>query len=245
MALTASSLITSAKKRTYGAQGRQKVSDAMLLEELNYQDNIVVQMISQNAPDLLATVTGTDVVSLAENQSGYTLQAGIHYRDFAHVDPASDTYTPVTIVQRQYQERVLRHPAGMLANSGNAAVFYPVDPDGERWQSAGARTWFEVTLSHEFRYSYVPEPGNLTALSDTLTSPDMAREVLITALQLAIIMSNPEAQEARIQVALSRYQLAFESLRFQAYKFGHPQGNPGSRYGIPGEAQWVQEQVGG
>ena len=242
MALTASALISAAKKRTFGVTGRQKVSDAMLLEELSAQDSQIVQMLSQTAPDLLATVTGSDVVTLAENQSGYTLANGIHYRDFTHV--ADDVYTPINIVQRQYQHNTLRHPCGMLRTGAAAGVFYPVDPDGNRWQESGSRPWFEAGDGHEFRYSYVVQPAVLSTLSATLTSPDMARDLLVAALEVAILLSAPGVQEARLQVAVAKHQSALQSLQFQAYKFGHPQGSHGSALGPTSEAAWVAEHIG-
>ena len=90
MALVASALIKAAKARTFGLLRTQKVSNSMLLEELSYQDQIVMQMLSQNTPDLLTNVTGVLAVSDTGNANGYSLREGMHYRDFVHADVDND-----------------------------------------------------------------------------------------------------------------------------------------------------------
>lgn len=247
MALTASALISAARKRAFGVTGRQKVSKAMLLEELSYQDQLVVQMVSQIAPDLLSRVTGSITVSDTGNTNGYTLVSGMHYRDFTHKDPSDNTYRPINILQRQHRDNLaIAHPAGMINTASAAAVFYPIDPQRRRWQTTGDRQWFEPAKSHEFTYSYIPIPAVLTAVSDTLSSPDMAREIFTSALEVVILLSNPreaETYQIRLQAALAARAAALESFRFQAYKFAQPQGQPGGVGDRLGEALWVNDQV--
>ena len=243
MALTASALIDSALQRTYGGQGVQKISKAMLLSELSYQDQLIVQMFSQIAPDLLATTTGTITLTDAGNTNGYSLQAGIHYRDFVH-DDTDDNYIPVNIVQRKHRESRPAAPAGMVRMGSVGGVFYPIDPQGERWNTTGDREWFEPNKNHVVTYSYVPLPGQITTLSTNLSSPDMAREAIISSLELQILLSVPEMNEARIQGALAKRQGAMDALRMQAYKFIAPQGQPGGKYN-QNDLYWVNNQVGG
>lgn len=253
MALTASDLITAAKKRSYGSRGKQKISDAMLLEELNYQDTLVVQMASQIAPDLLATVSGTVTLTDSGNQGGYTLQQGIHYRDFTHVDEADDEYTPITIIRRADRDRSPPAPAAILRAPSAAAIFYPVDPEGERWSTASGRNWYDPDSGHKVSYSYVPKPGGLTSLSGTLRSPDIAREVLVASLELQILLSQwgqippvqQEIHQQKVQAALAKRQGAWDSLRMQMYKFIHPQGSEGNRKIADSDTMWVQNQVAG
>lgn len=245
MTMTASDLITTALQQTYGMHGRQRISKAALLAELSHQDDQIVQMFAQIAPDLLATITGSASVTLASNTAGYTLSAGIHYRDFTHVDSANDSYVPITLVRRESQDSPPRNPAGMLRLSGSTGVFYPVDPEGTRWQSSGTREWFEETESHVIKYSYVPAATQLTALSSTLTSPDMAREALLSSLKVAILLGNPEVPADRIQVAMVARKDAYDNLRMLAYKFGHPAGTRrGYGEGQQSDAEWVAQQVG-
>lgn len=244
MALTASSLITAAKKGTFGATGRQRISDALLLEELTYQDNLIVQMFSQIAPDLLATVTGTVVLTDAGNTNGYTLDDGIHYRDFVHVDSNNDTYTPIEIVQRQYQHGNISAPAAMLRSALAAAVLYPIDPQGTRWQTSGARNWFEPTSNHTVSYSYIAAPAVVATLSATLASPDMARSFLVTSLRLAIMLSDGTASETQLSAALAARQTMLESLRMQIYKYINPQGSKPMGRALS-DSEWVDQQIGG
>ena len=249
MALTASSLIDAALKRSFGHTGSQKISKAMLLEEISYQDQLIVQMFSQIAPDLLATVTGTfDIVSATANSNGYSLNSGIHYRDFIHVDTTDDRYVEVNMVNRSDRQSSPSAPAAMisLGTGATGATFYPIDPLGKRWSdTTETRTWFESTDGHSISYSFVPLPSPITKLSDTVTSPNMAREAIVSSLELQILLSSHKQNEARIQGAFAKRQGAMDALRMQAYKFMAPQGQPGGRYSQNRTDQaWVNSQVG-
>lgn len=250
MSLTASTLISAAKDRTFSYHGKQKLNDKMLLAELSYQDQLVVQLVSQANPDLLATVSGTITMSDSGNSNGYTLQSGVHYRDFTHIDSTDDRYTPINIVQRQHRDVRPAAPAGMVRTSSAAGVFYPIDPAGKRWSGSETRNWFEPDSSHTVSYSYVPLPGTLSSLSATLSSPDMAREVFVTALEVAILLSaRPQNEietaswQTRLEAALGARQAALEVFRMQVYKFVNPQGNPGSEGASLSESEWVHDQV--
>lgn len=255
MALTASNLISAAKKRTYGARGRQKISNSMLLEELNLQDDLIVKMISQINPDLLSTVTGSATCTDSDNQNGYTLSDGIHYRDFVHVDSADDKYTPIDILQRQHRQSLVEHPAGMLrVGTASGATFYPIDPSGKRWTDNDARNWFEPDENHTFTYSFVPIPGGLTSLAGTLVGPEMAKEVYISSLELSILLSvdtarmnevQAQALNRRIQSAFAKRQGAFDALRMQTYKFAHPAGQAAGGAIEKSDTQWVTDEVNG
>ncbi len=250
MALTASTLITSAKERTFGAQGRQKISMPMLLGELTHQDQLVVQMLSQIAPDLLATVTGVVVTSDNGNLNGYTLQNGMHYRDFVHGDVTDGVYTPINMLQRKHRDSNPPSPAGMLRTGGGAAVFHPIDPVGKRWLGGDTRSWYDPALLHEVTYSYIATPPVLTALADTLASPDMSREIFVSALVVRILLSQPkgqgdelEAWQVRVQAAITALQSAQSSFQMQAYKFMQAQGNPGGGGVDESESAWVSREV--
>lgn len=252
MALTASSLITTAKQRTFGAQGRQKISDAMLLGELSYQDAEVVKMFAQCAPNLLATVTGNITITSAGNTNGYTLSNAIHYRNFVHVDATDEEYTPINIIGREHELSEVRAPAGMLRLGSSAAVFYPVDPLTKRWTGSEQREYYDSASSHTVTYSYVPLPSMLSTTSASLASPDMAREVLVESLVAAILISVDtsdfgEAQLAshqlRIQRSLAMRDSSMASLRMQAYKFANPQGSPGGFPYAQTASEWVLDQV--
>jgi len=243
MSLTASSIIDAAITRAFGITGRQKISKAMLLSELSLQNSMIVQLFVQSAPDLLASVDGTANVTLASNKSGYTLTAGIHYRDFTHVD-TDNVYTPITLVQRQSQDAPPRDPAGTLRLVGDQGVFYPLDPQRKRWQTSDSRVWFDEGSSHVIKYSYVPDPASLTTLSSALAAPDMAREALISAVYLMILVSTPGVDPTRLQMAATARQDAFNSLRWIAYKFHQPAGTRRGRDDQLTESEWVEQQLG-
>jgi hypothetical protein len=243
MALVASALIDFALQRTYGAQGRQKISKAMLLSELSYQDQLIVQMFSQIAPDLLATTTGSITLTDAGNTNGYTLQSGIHYRDFVHTNVDDEKYNKITMIRRQDRESYPAPPAGMLRMGSVGGVFAPVDHLGKRWTGTEQRSWFDPDAGHAVTYSYVALPSALTAMSDTLASPDMAREVFISSLELTILLSQTEVNEIKVQAALAKRQGMMDSLRMQMYKFVGPQGEHG-RGRARTESDWVNDQVG-
>lgn len=243
MALTASALIDAAKQRTFGAVGAQKISDAMLLGELSYQDQLITQMFAQINPDLLATVTGSIPISEAGNLNGYTLAAGIHYRDFVHFD-GDETYDQINVMQRQYRETDHSNPAATIRLSGSAAVFYPFDPIGKRWAGNEERDYFDPSKGHSVTYSYVPLSAPLSSLSATLRSPDMAREVLVTSLELTILLASPEPNQLRIEAALAKRQGMMDSLRMQAYKFLHPAGHRPESQGWTSDTNWIMRQIG-
>lgn len=252
MALTASALITAAKQRTFAKRGRQKISNAMLLEELSFQDQLVVQLVSQNSPDLLATVTGTLTCSNTGNTNGYTLSSGIHYRDFTHADINNNKYTPINIVGRVHRDVRPAAPAGMVRTAATAGVFYPVDPANKRWGGSDTRSYFNPDEGHLITYSYVPLPTTLTSLSSTLRSPDMAREVFVTSLEVSILLAQAPETEAelaawqvQLQNASQRRQEVFSTFLMQAVKFAAPQGQPASADVVLTESEWVDEQVSG
>ena len=230
MALVASALIDAALKRSFGGTGRQKVSKAALLEELSYQDQLVVQMASQIAPDLLATTTGVVTITDVGNTNGYSLSAGLHYRDFVHVDTTNERYIPINMVQRQHRESYPKAPAAMLRLGSTSAVFHPIDPQGKRWTGTGTRNFFNATDGHTVSYSYVPLPSTISSLSDSLSSPDMAREAIVSSLELQVLMMSNMKDEVRLQAALAKRQGAWDSLRMQMYKFMAPQGQPGGKH---------------
>lgn len=244
MSLTASALITAAKQRAYGSIGQQKVSDAMLLAELSSQDAMIFQEVSQLVPDLLATSTGNITVTFAQNSGGYTLTAGTHYRDFAHSD-GQGNFVPLTMLRRQYQDYAsLVHPAGMLSLAASGAgVFYPMDPSGNRWTLAGTRPWFDAGSSHLVKYSYVAVPTVLTTLASTVASPDMAREILVNALVLAIFLSVPKVPVERVQVLMEQLKTARQNLTFQLHKFVSPAGSRPSGGAMMSETDWVDSQI--
>lgn len=247
MALLASTLITTAKQRAFGAVGMQKVSNAALLAELSQQDMLVVQMFSQIAPDLLANKNGTITITTIGNTGGYTLSAGMHYRDFVHIDSADDKYTPINMVQRQHRDSSPRSPAGMLRTDSAAGVFYPIDPMNKRFNTTDTRQWYDPDESHTVGYSFIAIPSTLTKLSDNLDSPDMAREVFLAALEVRILLSGPVSEEKQVRVttAVQFLQAAQTSLQMQAYKFMQPQGQPGGAGGAQSDSDWVLGQVAG
>ena len=244
MALTASTLIDDAIARAYGNMGPQKINKAMLLGELSYQDQLVMQMLSQIAPDSLSTTTGVVTLTSSGNTNGYNLNSGIHYRDFTHVDSTDNVYTPVNMVQRQHRDSYPTSPAAMLSLSVTGGKLHPIDPEGKRWNTSGDREWFEPNSGHTISYSYVPLPSRVTTLTQTLSSPDMAREVIVSSLELQLIMSSSQPSETRMQGALLKRQGAMDALRMQAYKFMAPQGQPGGRLGERSDQAWVNSQVG-
>lgn len=244
MALVASELIDAALKRTFGAQGSQKISKAALLEELSYQDQLIVQMFSQIAPDLLAVTTGTITITDVGNLNGYTLQSGIHYRDFVHVDTTNEAHEKIRMLRRQDRESNSNAPAGMLRMGAVGGVFAPIDPLGKRWLGTSSRSYFEPDDGHTVSYSYVPLPPVVSTLASTLTSPDMAREVILSSLELTILLSRPGANEIQVQAALAKRQGMMDSLRMQMYKFVGPQGQAGGMSGSSSDSAWVSNQVG-
>ena len=221
MALTASELIVDARTEAGGFTGAQKVSDARLLNRLSRLDQQVVQITANNAPDLLSQVTDTASISQNGNEQGYQLQDGIHYRDFVYVNEDNET-TPIQIVMKKDQDRPGIHPAAYLETNKSAAIFYPIDPLGKRWDDfSEARSWFDPDDNPEFAYSYVPPGGGLSSLSDTLGSPDMAASYLVTELVLMILLEQPNAPQAKLQELVGRAEAERQRLMTTMTKFAH------------------------
>lgn len=247
MSLTASELIDTAIARNYGQLGMQRISKASLIAELSFQDETIVHKLVQMAPDLLATQVATPVtITTADNATGYTLQDGLHYRDFSLYNPTTDAYTPITMIRWESIDSPPRNPAGVvrLNTTGSGAIFYPSDPNGNRWTLGGTRGWYNEGESETFVYSYVAPDSPISKLTDTLRSPDMARPTLIASLALRLLVSNPRASQAALQAAMQEYTAAMSDLMFNAVKFTHPAGTVrGPELGVT-EAEWVMQQVG-
>lgn len=193
MALTPQNLIDDAKLQAWPFLREEDISPAALLRQLTSLDREVVGLIAAQYPERIS-VQATDVtIVLATNATGYTLSAAKNYSNFVHVSASSGERLPIEIVPEGKEPS--KHPAAYIYG----VTFLPIDQYERDWDtSLGDRLFF--LSGDKVEYRYIPEPGRVTTMSQTLASPDEAESYFREALTLSILL-NSGASPERIQVA--------------------------------------------
>ena len=200
MALLVSDLIDNARDRAfpYGV-GNEDVPDAVLMRHLGALDYSIVAKVALMAPDLLDSAPGASPVTivLASNATGYALVAALRYHNFEYED-VNNRRLPIRILGHRSFEHPPVNPSGIM----RANTFFPADPDERGWAGSEIRSYFRGD-GDKFHYRTIPLPTRPTALSDSLASPDFAREYFELSLVSSLYAING-APPTMIQLSLQQ-----------------------------------------
>jgi hypothetical protein len=235
MSLTASELLTDAKLLAMPYLREESTAPGPLLRVLTALDSDVVRQVAIYAPERLSAEGSTFSVNHSLNLAGYPLSPGIRYGAFAYLAEDGST-TDLALVPGSRFPFTDRHPSGIIRGGGTEAKFYPCDPFGRSWETTDSRPWFSV-LTEQVAYRYVPAPARVTALAQTMTGPDEARDYyqwMLCAYLLGIAGAPEERIAAVRQLAgLARDEFITNMMKRQptASAFGEPIQ--------PGLSSWV------
>lgn len=195
MTLLARDLIDDAMALAYPHIAEYATSPVALLRQLSSLDERVIDLFLATAPERVSAAGSNLNCSLANNLAGYSLATARAYVDFQYFDLDDNFISRIRIVPENTFDNPPQHPAGIV----RAATFYPCDPLGNRWFTAETRDFFRGD-GDTIRYRYVADPVRLTALSQSLASPDEAEQYFIWNLVLTILLQAggvpPERQQA-------------------------------------------------
>jgi hypothetical protein len=194
VALLVSDLIADAFSFAYPFVPEYATARGPLLRKLSQLDDKVVGEIALNAPGRLATIASDITVVFATNPTGYTLQAGATaYLNFKYKYP-DGRITPLTVFGDMIPDTT-QAPAAAL----RGATLYPLDPNKSRWISPGQ---YFIGNGDKIGYDYVPGTVPVTLLTQTLISPDDARQYIVSELTLQVLLAGGIAPQLRIQAAV-------------------------------------------
>ena len=214
MALTASTLITDAELLAYPYVPYPDIPRPSLLRALGSLDAEVVRLLGAEVPHAVSCDATPLTIVLATNAAGYTLVGGFHYQQFTYKS-AAGIYTPIEIVTLDREDDVAaNHPAGIVVNQGK---FLPLDPLGKRWTGSESRAWY-IGDGDEIHSRRSTAPISPTTLASTLTSPNTARDYLLQALRLFIMLQHERTPEATIVLARGLVERERLMLLNQAHK---------------------------
>lgn len=214
MALTPTNLINDALLVAHPYTPTQALALGPLLRRLTTLDAEIVGMYITTAPERLTTTPSALTVSLSANAAGYSLSAGRAYLDFRWIDKDGQVYQdPISIVPEKRFQSPGKHPAGIVRGS----TFFPSDPLEKNWTGTEQRIFFRAD-GDTVRYRVVPEPARVTTLTQTLVSPDEARDYFQAALVLSVMMQGHNVPRERLDEAIGYLQSTRAVLQLQAAK---------------------------
>jgi len=227
--MTAKQLITDAKTRAFPFIREDQFNPGQMLSQLTALDQEVLHWYATMAPERVDTqapavtvVASSTVVPLSiipNNINGYPLQPAYAYSQFRYTDSSGFVWT-VNLVPQGHVDHPMLHPAGII-RGGPAGIFFPVDPQEVRWNPLfGSQTrQFWIGNGDTFSYSYVPYGVQVTALSQSLLSPDEASDYMIAALTLHILLNSADiVPPPRLQVAQLQWQQKKQDLQINIMK---------------------------
>lgn len=199
MALLAKDLIDDATALAYPYIAEYATSPVALLRQLSSLDERVIDILLLTAPERVSAAGSNLNCSLANNLAGYALATARAYVDFQYFDKDDNIISAVRILPEGNFDRPPQHPAGIVRGS----TFYPCDPLNNRWATAELRDFFRGD-GDTIRYRYVADPVRLTALTQTLASPDETEQYFIWNLVLTILLQAGGAAPERQQVVAAQ-----------------------------------------
>ena len=184
MTLIAGDLLADAEALAYPYVNDRAVAPGPLLRTLSTLDAEVTGMVVSVAPHLMTEdATPIDIV-YATNPTGYTLEAARSYVDFKY-ESADKAFYPVRIVPMKHLDHAQQHPAAVVEGS----TLFPVDTLANRWQDEAESRKFWLGDGDKLHYRIVAPNVQLTALADTLVSPDYARQYFTWTLTYSILLA--------------------------------------------------------
>ena len=184
MTLTAGTLISDAELMVYPYVPDPPLPRPSLLRVLGNLDAEMMRLLLAEVPHAVSSLAADITIVSADNAAGYTLVFGFQYQQFTHKG-ANDVLTPIELVTLdRLDDTQARHPAAVVVNQD---TFMPVDPLGKRWAGSETRGWY-VGDGDKILGRRATAPVSPTSLSDTVTSPDTARDFFLHGLRLAMLL---------------------------------------------------------
>lgn len=212
MALTASDLIDDAKVASYPFVREENISPAALLRHLTSLEREIVTHFSLQAPDRLSTAGTNVTIVKSTNPTGYILTAAKAYTTFKYIDKDSNEWK---IEIAPEGKRPSKHPAAFVRGS----TFFPIDPFELGWDTDAGDRPFYTGDADVVSYRYIAEPAKITAMTQTLVSPDEAEPYIVAALRLNILlMYGQEVPAERLQDAMQMMILRRQLLLYEMIK---------------------------
>jgi hypothetical protein len=217
MSLTPDTIFEDARLLAHPVGFTSQVSPTQVLAHLTNLDNHIVEIVHQVMPSLLSTRGGSFTVSSSKNSNGYPLENATGYSQFRYTRATDDAVWEVYVVMESDFMTPTRHPSGMIVQgTGNSRLLIPVDPLGKAWAGDEDRSWWTAS-GDTITYRYIPLPSRLTALTDEMQSPDIARGYLVASTAL-LILQMLGGDSAQLQMFAQREQSEYHTLLMQFYK---------------------------
>jgi len=200
MALSPTDLIEDAKALAFPYLSEYHYTPVSLLRQLSTLDGEVVDWFVATAPERLSTAGADLTVTLAANLAGYTLTSARAYVYFRYMTSEGIIFEdPIEIVPESRFGHPATHPSGIVRGS----TFFPADPFEKNWADGDTRPYFKAD-GDKILYRYVPLVTRITTLTQTLISPDEARDYLTHALLGVILLMAERVPPERLQAVFAR-----------------------------------------
>lgn len=226
--MTPAQLIQAAKDSAYPYVPERATATGPLLRKINQLEDKVTDQFALAAPERIAVFSTNFMISMTQNQNGYTLDAAKGYYNFQYFDKDSNAQK-MTIYSTIIPERP-EHPSAYLAG----ITLWPIDPSDSRWVGTGNRFFWKGDGDY-FTYQFIADPPAITNLAATLVSPDETFEYFVAELALHIMMMAGNVPQIRIQSQVAdrndQWQGILNSMGQRSFgvpSFGLPRGpSPG------------------
>ncbi len=223
--MLASDVIDTVKGMLYPNIGPINLSMGSMLQVLNAIDRNVHSMVATIAPDTL--IISATVSIPADVGAGVTITAAERYISFFYLRDTDGTLTKIKI--RPERDRADgESPSAYIASD----VLFPIDPFGQNWDKGDqtARPWFNDvndTIFYDFIAKFVP----VTALSGTLSSPDIGQAYIEAELYVRSLLRVNGVQDEQFQLAGITAQTAKQDLMMLLAKLYSIESRVGSLEG--------------
>lgn len=181
MPLTPADVIPDAIGLAYPYVVESATARGPLLRKLFMLEGKICNFYATTSPERISISGGDTLVTNSLNQSGYSLHVARAYLNFKYTD-ASGLVLPISM-QSAYSPRAPAHPAGIV----RGAFMFPFDPFDTQWTGQSGSRPFFIGNGDSVGYEYVPEPVQVTSLTQMLISPDETRQYLIYELLLQVL----------------------------------------------------------
>lgn len=214
MALTVNSLIDDAIGEAYPFLAEYGVAKGHLLRHLSALEHDIVRTIATHNPHRLSAAGADVTIVPATNPTGYSLTDALKYVSFHYVNSNGLVHPhPIRIVRDDQYDNPPEHPSAVIRGS----TFFPCDPAGTRWTASGSRGYY-VGNGDKVVYRYIARPAALTTGTQTLASPDEARNFFVKSLVYQLLLGYPGVPPTRLADAESARTAEWANLHINLAK---------------------------
>lgn len=204
--MLASDVVDTVKGMIYPNIGPINLSMGSMMQVLNAIDRSVHSMVATVAPDIL--IIDASVSIPADVGAGVTITAAERYISFYYLRDTDGAFTKIKIrpeKNRAYGEA----PSAYIVSD----KLYPIDPFGQNWDKGDqtSRPWFN-DVNDTIIYDYIAKFAPVTALSGTLSAPDIAQAYIEAELYVRTLLRVNGVQDEQFQLAGVTAQTAKQDL---------------------------------